>query len=130
MKKILHRSSATALVASLAIFASSGWAQQAPAPAATKKAPATPTAAQVAAGTAETEQVLVLTPFEVAASSDTGYGAVTTLAGNRLNTDLRDIGDPEVLADIADKAGQRDRVRRQARIDQVIIEKKLGYSYS
>ena len=92
MKKILHRSSAAALVASLAIFASSGWAQQAPAPAATKKAPATPTAAQFATGATEDDQVLVLSPFEVAAHADAGYGASTTLAGNRLNTDLRDIG--------------------------------------
>ena len=92
MKKTMHRSSATALVASLAIFASSAWAQQAPTPAATKKTPATPTTAAVTAAAEERESVITLTPFEVAASADTGYGAVTTLAGNRLNTDLRDIG--------------------------------------
>ena len=92
MKKILHRSFATALVASLAIFASSVWAQQAPAPAATKKATAAPTTAQVATGAVEGDQVLVLSPFEVAGHADAGYGASTTLAGNRLNTDLRDIG--------------------------------------
>ena len=92
MKKTMHRSSATALVASLAIFASSAWAQQAPTPAATKKTPAAPTTAAVTAAAEERESVITLTPFEVAASADTGYGAVTTLAGNRLNTDLRDIG--------------------------------------
>ena len=97
MKKKMHRSSATALVASLAILASAAWAQQAPAaassPAASaKKAPATPTTAQVATGATEGDQVLVLSPFEVAAHADAGYGASTTLAGNRLNTDLRDIG--------------------------------------
>jgi outer membrane receptor protein involved in Fe transport len=38
------------------------------------------------------EEVLVLSPFEVSAESDTGYASATTLAGNRLNTELRDIG--------------------------------------
>jgi len=38
-------------------------------------------------------EVLVLTPFEVTASTgNEGYTAATTLAGNRLNTELRDIG--------------------------------------
>ncbi|MDQ5978512.1 MAG: hypothetical protein QG602_1486 [Verrucomicrobiota bacterium] len=47
-------------------------------------APATPAAE---------EEVLVLTPFEVTATSGSeGYTAATTLAGNRLNTQLRDIG--------------------------------------
>lgn len=42
---------------------------------------------------AETEdEVIVLSPFEVSADEQTGYSAATTLAGNRLNTDLRDIG--------------------------------------
>ena len=92
MKKTMHRYSATALVASLVIFAGSAGAQQAPAPAPTKKSPAALKAAEVTTGTTEDEQVLILSPFEVAASADTGYGASTTLAGNRLNTDLRDIG--------------------------------------
>ncbi|WP_044891522.1 TonB-dependent receptor plug domain-containing protein [Opitutus terrae] len=34
----------------------------------------------------------MLSPFEVSASDDRGYAAAHTLAGNRLNTDLRDIG--------------------------------------
>src|SRR6185312_4826827 len=39
------------------------------------------------------KDVLVLTPFEVTASADSkGYTAATTLAGNRLKTDLRDVG--------------------------------------
>lgn len=53
------------------------------------------TTAQPAAGTApktEEEEVLVLSPFEVSAEGDTGYATATTLAGNRLNTELRDIG--------------------------------------
>jgi len=40
----------------------------------------------------EDEDVLVLSPFEVSAEEDTGYTSATTLAGNRLNTELRDIG--------------------------------------
>jgi outer membrane receptor protein involved in Fe transport len=39
------------------------------------------------------EDVIVLSPFEVSAEEDNqGYTAATTLAGNRLNTELRDIG--------------------------------------
>jgi outer membrane receptor protein involved in Fe transport len=38
------------------------------------------------------EDVLVLSPFEVSASDNKGYTASTTLAGNRLNTEVRDIG--------------------------------------
>jgi len=34
----------------------------------------------------------MLSPFEVSAEGETGYTAATTLAGNRLNTSLRDIG--------------------------------------
>ncbi len=45
-----------------------------------------------ATATEEDDRVLVLSPFEVAAQADNSYGAATTLAGNRLNTDLRDIG--------------------------------------
>lgn len=54
------------------------------------------------------EEVLTLTPFEVTASSgNEGYTAATTLAGNRLNTELRDIGSAvtvvtqEFLRDVA-----------------------------
>jgi outer membrane receptor protein involved in Fe transport len=36
--------------------------------------------------------VIVLSPFEVSAATDQGYSAATTLAGNRLNTELRDVG--------------------------------------
>lgn len=61
--------------------------------------PATPVApppsGRVAASpvtTDDAEIAVVLSPFEVAAQADNGYGANTTLAGNRLNTDLRDIG--------------------------------------
>lgn len=38
------------------------------------------------------DDTIVLTPFEVTASEDTGYAAASTLAGNRLNTELKDVG--------------------------------------
>lgn len=38
----------------------------------------------------DTDEVVVLSPFEVSASSDVGYAATNTLAGTRLNTNLRD----------------------------------------
>lgn len=56
--------------------------------------------------TEEKEETIVLSPFEVKAEDTEGYLARTTLAGNRLNTDLRDIGNavsiitPQFLKDI------------------------------
>ena len=49
-------------------------------------------AAPAAATEPESEDVLVLSPFEVSADAIKGYSAATTLAGNRLNTQLRDVG--------------------------------------
>ena len=43
-------------------------------------------------GDVEGEEVVKLTPFEVAISRDTGYQATETLAGTRIRTDLRDVG--------------------------------------
>ena len=49
-------------------------------------APATPDAPD--------EPALVLSPFEVQASSNEGYLATSSLAGSRLNTNLKDIASP------------------------------------
>src|SRR5262245_60648472 len=38
------------------------------------------------------DEVVELSPFEVTAGDNESYTAATTLAGNRLNTELRDIG--------------------------------------
>ncbi|MDQ8186532.1 TonB-dependent receptor plug domain-containing protein [Pelagicoccus sp. SDUM812002] len=38
------------------------------------------------------EEIFELSPFEVSGDDDQGYQAVDTLAGNRLNTKLRDVG--------------------------------------
>lgn len=52
------------------------------------------------------ENIVVLSPFEVSTEAEAGYTAATTLAGNRLNTELRDIGNavtiitPQFLNDI------------------------------
>ncbi len=40
----------------------------------------------------EENEVIQLSPFAVSSSSDVGYQATTSLAGTRLNTELRDIG--------------------------------------
>ena len=56
---------------------------------ATAQTAATPS---TAAAPAKDEEVIVLTPFEVSADANHGYNATTTLAGNRLNTELRDVG--------------------------------------
>jgi len=61
-----------------ALLAAQGWAQSTPSPA----SPA-----------ANTEvEVIVLSPFVVTSSQDTGCQATNTLAGTRLNTDLKDVG--------------------------------------
>jgi outer membrane receptor protein involved in Fe transport len=54
----------------------------------------------------EDEEVVLLSPFEVTTEDNEGYSAATTLAGNRLNTELRDVGNavsvitPQFLRDI------------------------------
>lgn len=40
----------------------------------------------------EGDDTVVLSPFEVTATEDAGYAAATSLAGNRLNTELKDVG--------------------------------------
>ncbi|HEY4246322.1 MAG TPA: TonB-dependent receptor plug domain-containing protein [Lacunisphaera sp.] len=67
-----------ALVSALLLGVGTSWAQQAAtAPAPVKSAD---------------DDVIQLSPFEVSSSNTNGYAAATTLAGNRLNTQLRDIG--------------------------------------
>jgi hypothetical protein len=45
-----------------------------------------------ASGRSAAEETIVLSPFEVSATKDTGYQATETLAGTRIRTDLRDVG--------------------------------------
>jgi hypothetical protein len=80
------------LTAAFIALATAGSAQQAPAnPPGPPPAPLKPGAVVTTAAT-DSEAIIVLSPFEVMGQADRGYAAVTTLAGNRLNTDLRDIG--------------------------------------
>ncbi len=48
-------------------------------------------AADAAPASAAEDDVVVLTPFEVSASSDKGYVATETLAGTRIRTQLKDV---------------------------------------
>ena len=79
MKTTHRHSRRTALLAALLVSGAIGQAQVAPDP---KKS----------AANAPDEDIVVLSPFEVTASATESYNAATTLAGNRLNTDLRDVG--------------------------------------
>lgn len=57
------------------------------------RAQVSPNASVPPTGTAaEDEEIIILSPFEVSADESEGYTAATTLAGNRLNTQLRDVG--------------------------------------
>jgi outer membrane receptor for ferric coprogen and ferric-rhodotorulic acid len=74
-----------------AISACASIQAQTPAPAAPATTTTTTTTTTTAA--APDEQVVVLSPFEVSATAGKeSYTAETTLAGNRLSTDLRDVG--------------------------------------
>jgi len=65
----------------LLLSASTSWAQQ-----------TTATDNKVAPVDKKDDDTIVLSPFEVSSTNNNGYAAATTLAGNRLNTNLRDIG--------------------------------------
>jgi len=70
----------TALASALTIGAGLSFAQQA-------------TNQASAAGQPQTdEETITLSPFEVSAEATNGYAVATSLAGNRLNTELKDVG--------------------------------------
>ncbi len=84
---------ASILAALALVAAAQSRAQQASSPTASTPTPPATTAGAPAAATDEGEdQIVKLTPFEVSAGAEQGYNAASTLAGNRLNTELRDIG--------------------------------------
>lgn len=82
-------SSPVLLAMLVAMIATPKLAAQAALPAspdsAAPQAPASPAAA-------EEDEAILLTPFEVSSTKDTGYAATDTLAGTRIRTDLRDVG--------------------------------------
>lgn len=78
--------------AGLVLGAQSLVAQTAPAAAPAKPEPAAAAKPVTPATTPAGSEILVLSPFEVSSANDSGYAVATTLAGNRLNTNLRDLG--------------------------------------
>ncbi|HZZ20776.1 MAG TPA: TonB-dependent receptor plug domain-containing protein, partial [Opitutaceae bacterium] len=87
-----------------------GFAQVAnPSPDTTTTTTTTTTPAAVAATDSEQSPV-VLSPFEVDSTQDTGYRARNTLAGSRINTDLKDVAGPitVVTKDFIDDIGAVD----------------------
>jgi outer membrane receptor protein involved in Fe transport len=71
---------------------------------------ATPAPAAVATASSDQQTPLVMSPFEVDTTQDTGYRARNTLAGSRVNTDLKDIASPitVVTKDFLDDIGAVD----------------------
>ncbi len=65
--------------------------QSAPPPKTAAVAPLAPAAASRKTA-ADLDEIIRLSPFEVSATAEEGYAAATSLAGNRLNTELRDVG--------------------------------------
>ena len=68
------------------------------------------TTSQVTSPTGVNEAPVVLSPFEVASTQDTGYRARNTLAGSRISTDLKDLAGPitVVTKDFIDDIGAVD----------------------
>src|SRR5580658_7199178 len=85
-----HARLAAVLVAAISAYAT---VQAQTAPSSTQTTTTTTTTTAAPASNAPEDQVVMLSPFEVdATSGKESYTAETTLAGNRLSTDLRDIG--------------------------------------
>ncbi len=86
-----------ALAATLSLFLNPGWAQVATPSTPTESKPdtAVPASAQdnaaAASKGADNQETVVLSPFVVDVSKDEGYQASSTLAGSRINTDLKDV---------------------------------------
>jgi outer membrane receptor protein involved in Fe transport len=96
MNRTLARLRALAVVSAIgvAFVQSHGFAQEAaPAPAAAASQDTNaPVPVATTAGSTD-QEVLVLSPFVVEADEDTGYAATSTLAGTRIKTNLKDVGD-------------------------------------
>ena len=95
MKYTTPTRTAAVLALMLAPAVTGLWAQEAPrstAPAPVPEKTRTPTVVTTPAAAPEQDQeIVVLSPFEVNSSKDTGYQATETLAGTRIRTDLRDV---------------------------------------
>jgi outer membrane receptor protein involved in Fe transport len=84
-----------ASAAAFTLLLNSGFAQAA-APAAPDTTTTTTTTTSTSVATSDTTEPtpVVMTPFEVDSSQDTGYRARNSLAGSRVSTDLKDIANP------------------------------------
>jgi len=94
--------------AALTMLLNSGLAQVAnPTPTPTPEPSNTNAQPTAAANTTGTEQPIVLSPFEVESTEDTGYRARTTLAGSRVSTPLSELASPisVVTKDFLDDIG-------------------------
>jgi len=81
--------------AACTLMLNTGMAQTpAPAPETTTTTTTTTSTETPIVTTSGTETPVVMTPFEVDSSQDTGYRARSSLAGSRVNTDLKDIANP------------------------------------
>lgn len=98
MRRIFNPTAAIAIVLAALTWPGSVHGQVAPKKAETVPPPEKNAATLPGAKTtgdsalSEEKDVLVLSPFEVRAGDENGYAAATSLAGNRLNTELRDVG--------------------------------------
>ncbi len=77
------------------------FAQQSPSAAAGAQPVARVPSEKESSGDDARSDAILLSPFEVTAQSDVGYQAAETLAGNRMRTDLRDIGSAITVANEA-----------------------------
>lgn len=85
--------SAALAFGSSCLLAVTGFSQAAPSPAETTAAKAAEKpAVKVESLEPKDDEVIELSPFTVNSSADVGYQATSTLAGTRLNTDIKDIG--------------------------------------
>lgn len=82
----------------------------------------------------ESEETVGLSPFCVSAAEDRGYAATNTLAGTRINTNLKDVGSsisvvtPQFLRDFGSIPAPNVPVTLIRRADAVIVEFALSNS--
>ncbi len=83
-----------ASAAAFTLLLNSGFAQAAATGTTTTTTTTTTTSAPVTTSDTNAAAPVVMTPFEVDSSQDTGYRARNSLAGSRVSTDLKDIANP------------------------------------
>lgn len=99
-----------ASAAAFSLLLNSGLAQAPNANTTPEPTNSTPAPVATTAAAPAQEQPIVLSPFEVDSTQDTGYRARNTLAGSRINTELKDVAGPisVVTRDFLDDIGAVD----------------------